>query len=127
MKNSIILIYFIFTGFISFNNYVITEKSYQSNYKYQNFKDNSSNCDSVLELSSGKSNHKLNHTGNSKSEVAYLNDVTNTDKLIACHTYKKYPYKHLILHKRINIYHKNKFLPIFTQSDKTIQSEFLII
>ena len=127
MKSSIIFIYLVFTGFIFFNNNIITEREYQSNYKHQNLTDNSSCNYFASVLSGGKLNHKLNHNKNLKFEIIYLNDAASVNKLITYDLYNIYPYIHLILHKRINVYHKDKFLPIFTQSDKTIQSEFLII
>ena len=127
MKNSIILIYLVFTGFISFNNYITTERTNQSSIKYQNFDDNCSNCGFELVLPEGKQNHKLSHHENIKSGIAYLDDVSNINKLFDFPVYKIFTYKHLIIRKRINSYHMEMFLPIFTQTDKTIQSEFLII
>ena len=127
MKNSIILIYLVFTGFISFNNYITTERGHQSSFKYQNFNDNSSNCRFALILPAGKQNHKLSHHENIKSGIAYLDDVSNINKLFDFPVYKIFTYKHLIIRKLINSYRMDIFHPIFTQTDKTIQSEFLII
>ena len=78
-------------------------------------------------LSSRELNHKWNYSGNFKSVTAYLNDVTELQKLIKFPAYKIYPYKHVILCIHTHFYQVNKFLPIFTQSAKTIQTEFLII
>lgn len=127
MKNSIILIYLVFAGFVSFNNYIITEKGYQSDYQFQNFTNNSSQLDFALTLPFGKSNHKLNHSGNFKLEMAYLNDAANTNKIVSYPASNTYLCKHMILSNHKNFYHMDKFLQIFTQSDKTILSEFLII
>ncbi|MFZ0454509.1 MAG: hypothetical protein WCE54_15855 [Ignavibacteriaceae bacterium] len=127
MKNCIILIYLIFIGFISFNNYIISEKGYQNNFKYQNFRYNNSNNDFVSLLPFGKQNHKLNHHDIFKSESAYLNDVTSISKLIAFPVYKIFSVAHMKILKQSYFYHMGEFLPIFTQSDKTIQSEYLII
>ena len=76
MKNSIIIIYLVFTGFISFNNCITTERAYQSSFKYQNFND-SSNCGFALVLPDGKQNHRLSHHENIKSGMACLDDVVN--------------------------------------------------
>jgi len=127
MKISIILIYLIFTGFISFNNYIITEKDCQSNYKYQNLRYNGSNHDFFSILPVEKQNHKLNHHNYPKSVSAYKIDNTSINKLLAFPAHNISFYKHKIICKCINLYNMDMFLPIFTQSDKTIQSEFLII
>ena len=127
MKNSIILIYLVFTGFISFNNCIVTQKGYQDNYIFQNFTDNCSYYDFSLILSNGELNHKLNHSGNIKWATAYINDFTNINKIIPYPISKTYPYRNMILINYNNFYHMDKFLTIFTQSDKTIQAEFIII
>jgi hypothetical protein len=127
MKNSLIIIYLIFTGFISFNGYIISGNSSQCNFKYQDFSYSGANYDFVPIVISGKQNHKLNHHNNFESESAYLSDITNINKLTTIQVYKVFSYKHEVINKPCNFYHMDRFLAIFTQTDKTIQSEFLII
>ena len=127
MKNSLILIYLVFTGFISFGNYVTIDKGNQSNFKYQNFKYNSSSYDFVSILPAGKQNHKLNNHEISKSGKAYIIDAAKINKSITFPAHKIFYFKHSIALRHINFYHIDRFLPIITQIDKTIQSKFLII
>lgn len=127
MKNSLILIYLIFTVFLFFNNNIVSEKGPQCNFRYQSFRYNSTHYDFVSILPAGNQDHKLNHHNNFKSESAYLTDITNINKLTAFRVYKFFSYKHEVIYKPGNFYYMDRFLPIFTQSDKTIQSEFLII
>lgn len=127
MKNSLILIYLVFAGFVSFNNNLITEKGYNNEYHLQNIKDSSSHLVFDQLLPARKSNHKLNHSENSKLDLAYLNDAANINEIVIYPSFYSYPYKYMELGNHNNFYNIDKFLPIFTQSDKTIQAEFLII
>lgn len=129
MKNSLILIYLIFTVFISVNNFTSTEKYYPGKHNIINFTGNSYLIYYSLTLPSGKLSHKLNHNVNIKIAVGYLNDFTQINKQIKYLTSKTYDNKYLNLSNHGNFYNYNvnKFLPILTPNEKTVQTEFLLI
>ena len=127
MKNIVILVYLIFAGFIYFNNHPVTETVNQNNLKLQYFPGIGSHDDFAIILPGTKHNHKLNHGINFKSLTAYLNDVAEFYKLVKFPASRIFSYKRLILCNRAQFLQVDNILPIFTQSAKTIQTEFLII
>ena len=122
---SILIIFFAFVSFTSF---------YSNNGKQNNYNQNLDTRDAASEnfisqdfLSNSITHHKLNHSKNFFLRIEIiLNDDYSKDNCQSS-PLKISADKYRISYNHKNFCQLNIFLPFFTQDQKSIQSEFLLI
>lgn len=123
-----ILIIFVFlSALVIFNSVFRDTDTCKKDIKFKDFA--SEHLVTQNFLINNSTNHRLNHSAGNflRIELIFYDDYSKYDIIVNNPSHKISVYEYEINYNHKNFSQINIFLPVFTQSQKSIKSEFLLI